>query len=84
MINFIKILSLQIKILLIATLVISMSGCKNTKTYHEEDVYVENYVHFENKSKQPLNGILISKFKTGEVRAKWPYKNCLVDGDTEN
>lgn len=64
--------------------ILSISGCKSSKTYNEDETYVENYVHFEKDTKQHLNGMVIRKFNEGEVQSEWPYKNGLVDGKTKN
>ena len=48
-------------LLLFSFFVVSICGCNNTRTYSEEDVYMQNYIYYDKKSKQPITGLLIRK-----------------------
>ncbi len=79
-----KLNRMTLSLLACSLVLLFLNNCNSNTTYYEDDVYVEQYVFYDKKTKKPISGLLIRKDKSGKVKSKWTYKNGLVDGNTEN
>ncbi len=50
------------------------------KKYTQDETYRKNKVWYQKETNEPLNGILIQNNRKGQLQAKVPFKDGLIDG----